>query len=432
MIRHLFKLVWNRKRQNFLLLVELFFAFLVVVAVAVVAAHISNNVRQPLGFSIDRLWSIRVMRSDPADGLPAADRPDAGSTSSQESAAARELRLKTRAFEIFRQLSAVVRDLPQVEASTQAWTGPYSNSSWGSNQRLQDGRELRNSANRVADEFLNVVGLGLVAGRWFTREDEGAAWEPVVMNARMARELFGTTDAAGRTIPEREGAAGAPASPPKRVVGVIEDFRQFGALSTPENYMFYRLPADAPTADAQLPEVLLLRLRPGTTADFEETLVRRLEASAPGWSFAVSPVEQLRDDINRQFSIPLIILGAVAAALLTMVALGLTGVVWQSVTQRTREFGLRRATGATAPGVRLQVLGELLVLTSFAVLLGVAVVSQLLFLPLPADLLIVPRTVVVGGVALAAAAVYLVTILSGLYPSRLASRTPPADALHYE
>ena len=118
-------------------------------------------------------------------------------------------------------------------------------------------------------------------------------------------------------------------------------------------------------------------------------------------------------------------------ALLLMVTLGLTGVVWQSVIVRLREFGLRRAAGASGVSVRRQVFAEMAVMTSFAILVGTIVVGQLPFLPLPEDL-VVPAPVFAGAVALAAAAIYCLTLACGWYPSRLAARMPPADALRYE
>ena len=96
---------------------------------------------------------------------------------------------------------------------------------------------------------------------------------------------------------------------------------------------------------------------------------------------------------------PLYIVGSIAAFLLMMVALGLTGVVWQSVTQRIREFGLRRAKGATIGNVRTQVLVEMVIMTSIALLAGVLLVAQLPLLPLPRDLSFVPGGVFVTSTA---------------------------------
>ena len=152
----------------------------------------------------------------------------------------------------------------------------------------------------------------------------------------------------------------------------------------------------------------------------------------------MQPVAQQRHDMLRQFATPLIAIAIIAGFLLLMVALGLTGVVWQSVTQRTREFGLRRAHGATMGNVRRQVLGELTVMSTLALLAAVLLVVQLPFLPI--DLheyyllarMAIDRGVFVASIALSVAAIYLLTLLCGWYPSRLATRIQPAEALHYE
>jgi len=101
------------------------------------------------------------------------------------------------------------------------------------------------------------------------------------------------------------------------------------------------------------------------------------------------------------------------------------------VTQRLREFGLRRAAGASGLSVRRQVQVEMAVMTTFALIAGIALVAQIPFLPRPRELVLVPG-IFVGAVALSAAAIYCLTLACGWYPSRLASRIPPADALRYE
>jgi putative ABC transport system permease protein len=415
MTRHLFKLIWNRKRQNFLLIVEVFCAFLVVVALGVLGAHLVNNVRQPLGFDASDVWTVQMHRPD-----------DFMRSTPESKAAARDL---------LRLVLTASRELPTVTGLATAFTGPYRTASWESVQRLPDGREIAYSSNRVDDDFDDVLQIRMVAGRWFSPEDEGVTWLPVVVNVKMARDIFGTTDVVGREIPELpppNAPADARPEPPKRIVGVIEDFRQYGELSTPGGVLMRRLSLNGPIERVDLPEIALLHVAPGTTAAFEETLVRRLEAVAPGWSFTVTPVSVMREGLLRQFMIPLVALAIVAGFLLLMVGLGLTGVVWQTVTQRTPEFGLRRAQGATAVNVGRQVLGELLVMTSLSIAAGLLLLAQIPFLPLPQDLTVVPRDIFIGGVAVSVAAIYLVTVLSGWYPSRLATRVAPADALHYE
>ncbi len=125
MTRHLMRLIWNRKRQNFLLTVEIFFSFLTLFGVVLVAAHYVNNSRQPLGYEIDRVWSVGVDRKE-SDEDPA---------------------VKARHRETYRQLLMALRDLPQVEAVGAAFTGPYANSNWGSGSRLVGGRHVSTTAS---------------------------------------------------------------------------------------------------------------------------------------------------------------------------------------------------------------------------------------------------------------------------------------------
>jgi putative ABC transport system permease protein len=112
-----------------------------------------------------------------------------------------------------------------------------------------------------------------------------------------------------------------------------------------------------------------------------------------------------------------------------MVALGLTGVLWQSVTRRTREIGLRRAMGASGPNVHRQILAEVALLSTIAVIAGSIVILQL---PILGAFKIVTPAAFTLGFVTSLATIYALTILCGLYPSWLASRLQPADALRYE
>jgi putative ABC transport system permease protein len=60
MIRHLLKLVWNRKRMNALIILEIFFSFLVLFVVGTLALYLWDNVRQPLGFSYTDVWTAEI------------------------------------------------------------------------------------------------------------------------------------------------------------------------------------------------------------------------------------------------------------------------------------------------------------------------------------------------------------------------------------
>ena len=217
---------------------------------------------------------------------------------------------------------------------------------------------------------------------------------------------------------------------PLRVIGVIQDFRQHGEYATPEPYALDRI--DLTDADAWPPRMLVLKVRAGTPPAFEETLTNRVQSVAKDWSFGVTMLENQRDDKLLGYTGPLTLHAIVAGFLLMMVALGLTGVVWQNVTQRIREIGLRRAKGARIENIHRQILGELVVMTSMALVVGVLLVAQVPLLPLPTDFRWVPMSVFVMSIGLSVLAIYGLTLLWRWYPARLATKIQPAEALHYE
>jgi putative ABC transport system permease protein len=419
MIRHLVRLIWNRKRQNLLLTIEILCSFLVVFVVALFGLTFAVNARAPLGFETERVWAVEVGRPR---SLPGAD------AAANEANAARER-------EVFTRLVAAVRELPQVERAAGTFTAPYVNATWGSGMTLADGRQIDFLYNRVTDDFVPLLSMPIVAGRNFSREDDGAGTDPVLINRALAQAIFGDANPVGQIIAEKPDPREPrdPSDPPrrKRVVGVMEDFRQHGPYSIPGPVLFDRMQLDAPRGG--VPDRLLIRVKPDTTVALEPVLVRRLQREAADWSFEISTMDHLRERKISDYLMPLAVLAVIAGFLLLMVTLGLTGVVWQSVTVRLREFGLRRAAGASGASVRRQVFAEMAVMTTFALLAGALIVGQVPFLPLSREVAnLVAPGIYVAAVALSAAAIYCLTLACGWYPSRLAARIPPADALRYE
>jgi putative ABC transport system permease protein len=212
-----------------------------------------------------------------------------------------------------------------------------------------------------------------------------------------------------------------------RVVGVFKDFREDGELSGPEPYFFKRTRLSG--ADTRPLYNMVVRVRPGTPAAFEEALMTRLRATIPGSTFQVDPLSKMRRSLMRLKLVPFVAAAMIAAFMLIMVALGMVGVLWQSVARRRREIGLRRALGATARGVSLQVLGELLAVTTAGLLLGATLAVQL---PLLGVIAWIGNGVYATAMALAALTVYGLTVAAALYPSWLATQVQPAEALHDE
>ena len=406
MIRHVFKLIWNRKRTNFLMMTEIFVSFLVLFAVVALGVYTADNWRRPLGFTYDRVWTIGVdMKQISDDYFDAAQQ------------------------ETTRQLLLAVKEFPEIEKSAGTMLAPYQFGS--SNSRYHwHGRQIGFGVAEVTDGFKDLLGLQVVEGRWFNAEDDGQTYDPVVINQEMRRDLFGGGPAIGQNISADRTPDNSEPERQRRVVGVVAAYREDGEFDGERNYVIYRKTmAAAADIRNRPPRNLLIKVRPGTTAAFEERLIKRLQAAAPEWSFEVSTLSSMRDTSIRFAMAPLVAVGLVAGFLMLMVALGLLGVLWQNVTQRTREMGLRRAKGAAKVDVQRQILAEIGVMTTLALLAGLLVAIQF---PLLDIIYFVEPRIYAIGLAISVTAIYLLTFACAWYPSRMATRVEPAEALRYE
>lgn len=418
MIRHLFRLIWNRKRANALVIAEIFVCFLVLFAVSTLSIYSWTNYHKPLGFDYEHVFSVEVEFSESkGDGGQSSVTGSAGSTAGPAAENPNESRQRA--------LMAVVKSDPAVEVAAWASPLPFSHSNEVRSFAFRK-RDLNYSMARCTDEYRDVMGIEITRGRWFGPEDDGGGYEAVVISEALAKRAFGDEDPIGQSI-SGDTSANGPADVERRVVGVMRAFKQEGEMETEESYVLTRMVLSA----RQMRRIgsMALRMKPGADASAEARLARALQAAAPDWSFKVEPMV-MGAELNRRIYIAPIGVGAlVALFLIFMVALGLSGVLWQSVTTRTREIGVRRALGASGTDVKLQVIGELMAMATIAMLGGIVVVLQFPFLDLLGP---VPKTVFFAGLSLTIVALYGLALVCGLHPARLATTVHPAEALRYE
>ena len=414
MIRHFFRLVWNRRRTNGWIMVELLFSFLVLCGVLAVVVYNLDQWRRPMGFSHDDVWSLGI-NPGPYSSLSDAD--------------------KRAVHERVAKLKLELSQLSEIELfSSFGYNVPFGRSRSAYVNYAHGMREVIES-NEVDPEARNVLRLELLAGRWLEQGDGELNWTPVVISQNYAELLFGREDPIGKplTVYKRDGSIDASSGEPgeeKRIVGVIRSLRRRGECRPAVLSEFRAVPSTIEDLDGSYPTVaFLFRVRPGTTAALEERLLRLGHGVAPEWSFTVTVLEDARRAMLRDIWLPLLIGGVVAGFLIVMVGLGLVGVLWQTIARRRRELGLRRALGATAAQVRGQVLGELLALTTLAVFTGTLIFLQA---PLLGVFGQVGLHIYLIALALGWLVIYPFVILCGLYPSWLATRVRPVEALQYE
>ena len=275
--------------------------------------------------------------------------------------------------------------------------------------------------NAVSPGFFTTLNLRLVRGRDFTDADTAAAPAVAIVNESMARRIWGTSDAVGRTLE----ADGGPDSGwvPLTVVGIAAD-AQLITLGGPVDPYIY-----VPVAQRYISRVSLLVKHTGATSIPQmRALIRQMNPNLP-----VAQAMPMTD-VTAIGLIPQRIAASVAGSLgvvgLLLAAIGIYGVTSYSVSRRVREIGIRVALGADSEKVLRLVLRQGIVLTLIGIGIGLvagALVSQ------------VVRTLLFGVSALdpvtfvGAAALFLFVALAASYgPARRATRVDPMVALRAE
>jgi putative ABC transport system permease protein len=391
MLKHLFTLIWNRKRANALLITEIFLAFVVLFVVGSLLVYRWQNYRAPLGFAYEQVWAVDL---DPGT------------------------QPKVERYATQQQIIQRLKSLPGVRAVTRTSSNtPFTNSHNTSNIERPGEKVSRPNSNiyNLDDAAGEVLQLPLEAGRWFDRRDEGAA--VAVISHDMKELLFPNEAAVGKLVVS-EGK--------KRIVGVTASYRADGDFADPKQAIFLRNGLQDTIFDHL--STLLVRVQPGTGGALEKQISSDIRAIGQGWSSNITPLTELRAKQMKEVLTPLVALAITCVFLIVNVALGLFGVLWQTINQRRAEIGLRRAIGAHAGSISGQIVGEILILTTFGLLLGLLVAAQFPLL----SVLNVRASVYLTAMALAAGGLYLLTVVCALYPSQLAAGIQPAVALREE
>jgi hypothetical protein len=281
----------------------------------------------------------------------------------------------------------------------------------------------------VASDYFKTLGLRVLRGREFTVTDDepGAALKPAIIDAQLARRLFGDAEALGRQvlIEPRSGEALETFT----VVGIAPPLQHdlFDAEARPSVYVsygskFYANMTLHVRTDPAAPDTAMLATVRGE--------LQRLDSRLP--IFTARTMEMQRDKSLTAWSVRLAAtmfstFGALALLLATIGAYGLKA---YEVSRRTREIGIRMALGATAGDVQRLVLREGMRTTVVALGIGLLLaagtgklVSSLLYRVSPFD----PVVLVVAAGVLASAA-----MLACIIPARRATRIVPLEALRAE
>jgi predicted permease len=284
----------------------------------------------------------------------------------------------------------------------------------------------------ISADFFRTSGTPLLHGRFFAGQDDADSPPVVIVNAEAARQYWPGENPIGKRIgvnytgPGRV-SKGAPRM--REVVGVVGAIKQ-GALDSATKPAVYMPYLQDETSHDMATMSLFVRSSVNAPA-LADSVRARIHAMRPN-----QPVENLQPltDLMAQSMAPrrysLSLLGAFAGLAVLLSALGIYGVVSYTTQQRTREFGVRIALGATRGSVMSQVFRQGLALTATGAALGAGgalwatqTLSHILFQVSPLD----PVSFICAVVLLV-----LISIFACLLPAWRASRLDPMQALRTE
>jgi predicted permease len=400
----------SRRARGLLIALELALSVVLLAGAGLVARSFWSLQQVSLGFDPDHLAMAEVTVSLPNDRTRG-----------------KYVDGKARA-EYFDQILQKLATIPGVEKVGASRTVPLRDASLEAPVSV-DGRPPlaptdlpRASFRAVSADYFAAMRMPLVRGRSFTSQDRPGA-PPVAINSEtMAERLFGKEDPIGKRI--KRGAVDSRA-PWTTIVGVLRDARLTSIDAAPTSELYVPMLQSPPVTMAI---VLRTRQDPATLGTTIVKTVQSVDADQP-----VYHLQTMNDVVSasvgqRRFAALLLVV--FAAFSLGLAAVGVYGLVAQSVVQRKRELGLRMAIGASPGSVLTMVVRESLTLALAGILVGLAL-ALLLTRFLQGQLFDVSAhdPLVFGTIG----PVLLVVVAAASYlPARVASRTDPMTALQPE
>jgi putative ABC transport system permease protein len=272
--------------------------------------------------------------------------------------------------------------------------------------------------------YYNVQGLELKYGRFLKSVDVENASYVAVLAYNTAEELFGKAEVVGEslTIGGRNFL----------IVGVLEEDNSLFAAMLGGYSVYAPFTVESRMADA--PYVTSLSVSPTGDTDATETTVNdfmmaRFHQDEDAFRLMnMSSISDAMDTVTGTLSL---LLGGIAAISLLVGGIGIMNIMLVSVTERTKEIGIRKAIGAGKKSIMMQFLIEALMVSLMGCLLGLAFSWAILEV-----VTIIAKTISfsmsIGVVLLAVGFASAIGLIFGLYPANKAANKHPIDALRYE
>jgi putative ABC transport system permease protein len=301
---------------------------------------------------------------------------------------------------------------------------------------VANGRNWATSVTGSTNAWFEVGNWKLAQGRTFEPDEQAAGAAVCVIGETVRRELFGGTVQPGANVPPGLGQALRIKQFSCTVIGILAAKGQSGMGDQDDAVLVPLQTLQRRVTGNQRVNTISVAMADGSDSTPLKASLRKLLrerrklADADDDNFNIFDTQQLAETLSGTMGVMTTLLGAVAAVSLLVGGIGIMNIMLVSVTERTREIGLRLAVGALEREVLLQFLIESVVLSALGGLVGIAIatlaswgLSGLMGVPYAFD----PGINLLSLLFSAA-----IGVLFGYFPARRAARMDPIEALRHE